>query len=306
MMCGSTIKSNMNIPSETKLQTLLRAFSTSIPDTVANSSVAIVAANNPVIRHFGSGTLLSVADRHFVVTAGHVIRKASDAQSTVGITGGLENFFIATAGKWILSAQTQNDTDGDPFDIAIYQLGQSQIEKLGERTFLRIGDVSFISDLSHGFFVVSGFPSIWSTESSGAHEKMNLRLLQYSTYSYNRSTAALSGYDSRYHLLLEAKAERAVDTTGVAINFTTLSGHAAQMPQDLQGISGCSVWMIGDLTVPCSHWRADQARLVAVETGVFPGRAAIKATRWNAVTTLLYLVFPDLRSTLDLYADQPS
>ncbi|MCX7157360.1 MAG: hypothetical protein NTW45_13070 [Rhodocyclales bacterium] len=276
-------------------------MSASIPDSIASSTIAIVGANGPLVRHFGSGTLLAVADRRFVVTAAHVIRKAHEAQATVGISGGSENYFIATAGNWILSC---NDTHEDRFDVAIYPLDPSQTESLGQCTFVRIGDVAFNTDLSRGFFVVSGFPSIWSTETLHARETMKLRLLLYSTYSYRGDSAALQGYDDRYHLLLEAKPEQLVDLTGAAMQFRTRSGHVAQMPQDLRGISGCSVWMIGDLTTSCQSWRADQARLVAVETGVFSGRAVIKATRWSAVTTLLHAAFSELRSTIKFYADQ--
>jgi hypothetical protein len=289
----------VNVSPNPHLKALLQAMSASIPDAVAASSVAIVVANRPFVRHLGSGTLLAVADRRFVVTAAHVIRAA---QSTVGISGGSNNNFIATAGTWLLSAQSNEDED-DPFDLAVYPLEESQITPLEGRTFLRIGDVSFESDLSRAFFVVSGFPSIWSTETSEADEPMKLRLLQYSTYAYGGSTVALQGYDARHHVLLDAKPEHVFDSSGSAIEFRTRSGYAAQMPQDLRGISGCSVWMIGDLSIPCHQWRLDHARLVAVETGVFPGRAAIKATRWNAVTTLLYSAFMDLRSTIELYAN---
>ena len=287
----------MNVSHNPHLNALLQAMSASIPDAVAASSVAIVVANRPFVRHLGSGTLLAVADRRFVVTAAHVIRAA---QTTVGISGGSDNNFIATAGKWHLSAPSNEDKD-DPFDVAVYPLEKSQTARLEGHTFLRIGDVSFESDLSRAFFVVSGFPSIWSTETREADDPMKLRPLQYSTCAYGGSTVALQGYDARYHVLLDAEPERIFDSSGSAMEFRTRSGYAAQMPQDLQGISGCSVWMIGDLSIPCNHWRPDHARLVAVETGVFPGRAAIKATRWNAVTTLLYSAFTDLHSTIELY-----
>lgn len=276
-------------------------MSASIPAAAAAATVAVVGANGPLIRHFGSGTLLAVADRRFVVTAAHVIRKAHEFEATVGISGGLDNYFVATSGNWILS---HNDALDDPFDIALYPLTQSQTERFHHRAFIRIADASFAVDLSRGFFVVSGFPSIWTTDSRHAEETLKLRMLQYSTYACNRDAAALQGYDARHHLLLEASPEQLFDVTGSSMQFRTLNGYAAQMPQDLRGISGCSVWMIGSLDIPCENWRPEQAKLVAVETGVFSGHSTIKVTRWNAVTTLLYAAFPDLRATIQFYADQ--
>jgi hypothetical protein len=276
------------------IEHLLRAITASIPDTVANSTVVIAAGNDPFVRHFGSGTLFAVADRRFVVTAAHVLQQAMDYDSTVGIGGGSEGYFVAAIGNWIVPRD-------DRFDIAIYLLDQSQCERLGTCTFLRIADVSFDSDLSRGFFVVSGFPSIWSTVSTAEHESMQLRLLQYSTCAYGGDSTGLGDYDSRYHLLLDARPEHLFDASGATMRLRMPTGHPARMPGDLSGISGCGVWMIGDLRVSCQSWRADQARLVGVETGVFHDRAAIKATRWNAVTTLLYSAFTDLGPTLKLY-----
>jgi hypothetical protein len=273
----------------------LRAMAASIPDAVANSAVAIVGANRPTVRQFGSGTLLAVADRCFVVTAAHVVRQARDCNSTIGITGAGDDHFIATPETWIVS-------QGDSFDLAICPLDQSRSERLAKSTFVRISDVSFETDLSHGFFVVFGFPGIWSTQSTDTRDVMQLRALRYSTYAYGDTTAALEGYDNRYHLLLDAKPEQMFDASGATMRFTMLSGHPARMPEDLRGISGCGVWMIGDLTISCEKWRADQARLVGVETGVFGRAAAIKATRWNAVMTLLYEAVADVRSTIRLYA----
>lgn len=291
----------MTDPTSKQVSNLLLTLSSSIPEAVTGATVAIAGANGPVVRHFGSGTLLAVADQCFVVTAAHVVRKAHDDQATLGISGGLNGNFVATAGNWILS---QGGDQEDAFDIAIYPLQPSQVTRLDRCTFVRVADVSFDTDLSRGYFVVSGFPSIWSTDSVKTEEAVKLRLLQYSTYSYAGKAEGLQSYDTRYHLLLEARPEQMFDMSGAEMQFRTRSGHPAQMPQDLRGISGCGVWMIGDLATPCEAWRVEDARLVAVETGVFPTRGAIKATRWSAVTTLIYAAFPELRSTIEFYANQ--
>jgi hypothetical protein len=61
------------------------------------------------------------------------------------------------------------------------------------------------------------------------------------------------------------------------------------------------VWTIGDSKKPPTDWDADQARLIAVQTGVYPQRKIIKATRWIAVSTLLYEAFPELRGAMNLF-----
>jgi hypothetical protein len=208
---------------------------------------------------------------------------------------------IATAGTWILSDGLQNSTGNNPLDVAVYALNEDQTTRLGHRRFLKLGDVSFSEDFSHGYFLISGFPQIWSTECDETLDTMKLRLLQFSTFAYQGSTAALNGYDARYHLLLDAKPEELLDESGGKMQFRTRSGASATMPNDLPGVSGCSVWQIGDLRTPADQWRANQAKLVAVQTGVYPNRALIKATRWIAASTLIHSAFPELRPAIQLY-----
>ena len=131
---------------------------------------------------------------------------------------------------------------------------------------------------------------------------MKSKLLQYGTWAFSGSTAALDEYDSANHFLLTATSSEMLDTVGMPVTFRTRQGFAAQMPADLRGVSGCSVWMIGDLTQPVVSWDKRASRIVGIETGVFPSRGAIKVTRWNAVTTLLYNAFPSLRPAIEMYA----
>jgi hypothetical protein len=101
---------------------------------------------------------------------------------------------------------------------------------------------------------------------------------------------------------LEATPAELLDHRGSPTSFRTSGGFAAQIPDDLRGVSGCSVWRIGDVSAPVETWSASTARIVGVETGVFSARGAIKAGRWNAVTTLLYNAFPATRSAIEIYA----
>jgi hypothetical protein len=186
--------------------------------------------------------------------------------------------------------------------LALYQLNSRQLTRLGEVSFVRIADVDFDSDLSKGYFVLSGFPRMWSTTSDRNSGPMKSRLLQFGTQSFCGSTAALESYDPSWHFLLEARPGALCDEIGASTTFKTRSGHPAQIPADLGGISGCSVWFVGNLREPANSWTRNRARIVGVETAVFPSRGAIKATRWKAVTTVIHEAFPRLRSALELYA----
>ena len=130
---------------------------------------------------------------------------------------------------------------------------------------------------------------------------MKSRLLQYGTYALQGSTAGLLGFDPELHFLLEATPEHTVDGDGQPVSFRTRTGFAAQMPGDLGGVSGSSVWTIGDLRTPVAEWSVAHSRLVGVETSIYRARGAIKVTKWKAITTLLYEAFPNVRPTIEMY-----
>jgi hypothetical protein len=210
--------------------------------------------------------------------------------------------FTAVSGMWIISTGSGRGSEDDKYDVALYQLDDRQIARLKNSQFVRIADASFEADLSNGYFVVSGFPAMWSTVLSGADDTMKSRILQYGTYAFSGNTSALANFDANHHFLLEATPAQMLDHTGAPTSFRTRSGFSAQMPDDLRGVSGCSVWKIGDFSTPVETWSSINARIVGVETGVFSTRGAIKASRWNAVTTLLYKAFPATRPAIELYA----
>jgi len=289
-------------PNNALHEELTKAIAKGVPTAIRDSTIAIVGANAPAVRHLGSGTLVRVADEKFVVTAGHVIRTGSEWKATLGVSVGASGNFIAMPESWILSSGVTNRSGKDTYDIAVCRLNEEQVAKLGGQTFLRLSDISFSEDVSHGYFLVSGFPQIWSTACDQQADTMKLRLLHLSTSAYDGDTAGLDSYNRRYHILLNAKHDDFVDESGENIRFRMRSGASARLPNDIQGMSGCSVWQIGDVRIPADHWHADQVKLIAVETSVYPNRSIIKATRWVAVTTLLYTAFPELRPVIDLHA----
>lgn len=258
---------------------LVRAMAESVPELTVTSTVAIVGTKAPITRQIASGTLLAVADSRFVLTAAHVVREGARHDYTLGVSGGKQANFTTLGGTWMVSTGSHPDATDDKYDVALCRLSDEQVARLGDVEFVRIADASFVNDLSNGYFIVTGFPGMWSTVLDGAEDTMKSKLLQYGTWAFSGSTAALDGYDGAHHFLLTATSSEMMDTLGMPVTFRPRQGFAAQMPADLRGVSGCSVWMIGDLTKPVASWDRRSSRIVGIETGVFPSRGAIKVTR---------------------------
>jgi hypothetical protein len=265
-----------------------------IPPKVLGASISIIAfdSQEKVLQQFGTGTLLKIADDSFLVTAAHVATIANELRKSLCI--GINNDFIQLQGDWCLSSENT------PYDIAALRLPVKIASKLVNVPHVRLNDVDFSTDLSKGVFCLLGYPNRLSIPSTPNRTTMNVTPFQFLTYAYEGETSTLGEYQKKYHLLLVAQ-EGGVDNDGKRMNFVDRNGVSLKFPKDLGGISGCSIWKIGEYDRPLSEWKRYRPKIVAVQTSVYSDTQVIKATRWIAVSTLLYKAYPDLRQALRLW-----
>jgi hypothetical protein len=272
-----------------------------VPSHAWNSTVAIVIAHNDAVHQFGTGMLFRIADKSFLITAGHVAQKAAANKKTLGISGSDDGTFISLAGEFMVSSEGQYGCDEDPFDIAILALPKDSIFRMQKKTFLLLNDVDFDEQSATGVYAIFGFPSVWSESCSDAGDTLKTKALEFIAFRSDRDTAALENYQERLHLLLDASPDYLTTQDGTNAQFLRRDGTEASFPGELGGISGCGVWRIGDLKVPINDWCRSEPRIAAVQTAVYPKRGLIRATRWAAVSTLIYEAFPELRPSLAIY-----
>lgn len=267
-----------------------------IPHGAWESTVVIVIANPPRLHLLGTGTLFQIADSCFVVTAAHVLADAHLAGKTIGISTG--SGFVATGGDWIVS--TSGDFQDEQFDIAVFRLPESSIARLRGKRFLRLSDVSFQIP-ERAVFTLFGFPGMWSLPILGESDKLIFKPLEFTATTFDDKGKNLRGYNPRYHLLMDAPSDYLTLEDGTPTRLMDRAGEdVSSIAQALGGISGCGVWMIGDLGKPISQW-GNSKPIVAVETSMYSDSLAIRATKWCAVTTLIYEAFPDLRPAINLW-----
>ena len=276
-----------------KAMSIQETLDSLIPPKAFSASVSIVAfdSQEKVLRPFGTGTLLKIADDSFLVTAAHAALQANEFRKSLCI--GVSNAFVQLHGDWSLSSE------GTPYDIAVLRLPVNIASKILDVPHVRLQDVDFGIDHSKGIFCLLGYPYHLSTPSTPDHTTMSVTPFQYLTYAYEGETENLSGYKQKYHLLLSAQVGE-TDNDGKPINFADRNGVPLQFPKDLGGISGCSIWKICENDKPLQEWIRYRPKIVAVQTGVYSEAQIIKGTRWVAVSTLLYHAFPDLRQVLSL------
>jgi hypothetical protein len=266
-----------------------------VPRYVWRSTVAIVVANRPKVHLLGSGSLFQIGKYYFIVTAAHVIRLAHEYDRTIGISSDAGSL-SSVHGEWITSAPNLPE---DSLDIAVYQISDRVLGTLKQSWFTRIADADFGREPKSAAYTVFGHPAIWARPSGADDEKVQLKGLEYTSYTYERSARDLSGYDPKYHLLLDAESEEITWTDGTRAEFKRADGTGAVFPRELKGISGAPVCRIGDLGVPINGWHSSCPKLVGVQTGIYQPSQAIRVTRWIAVTTLIHAAFPELKATIE-------
>ncbi|MFO8007904.1 MAG: hypothetical protein R6V05_09220 [Candidatus Brocadiia bacterium] len=271
-----------------------------IPGSAWKSATAIVIAQKNAVHQFGTAILFSVGDYSFAVTAGHVVKEAQRRGKTLALSSAAGSF-VAVPGQWLASSEGQYRTDTDPFDIAVHKLPQDTVDRLSGKAFLRFDDIEFGSQPATAVYTLFGFPAVLTKSSTSDADKLLLRPFQYTTFAYDRETDGLAEYQERFHLLLDAQLGHSSAGDGSPAQFRDRQGNHVPFPKGLGGISGCSVWRIGDLNTAIDDWGRERARNVAVQTSVYHGSQAIKATRWIAVRTLLHEAFPEVRPSMRLW-----
>jgi hypothetical protein len=261
-----------------------------IPDRAWNSTVSLAIVHNENELHqFGTGTLLRVGECCFVVTAGHVVKMASENKRAllIPITN---STFIHLPGGYC--------TD-DIQDVGVIRLTKSDIDSLKNKSFLQLLDIGFYDDLVSRVFGVFGYPAKLADPATSKNNQLVLQPFQFVTYAYDGYVDALGHYDEKVHLLLKAD-KISSDSSGKPLTLFDRQGKHLKFPKDLGGISGCSVWMVGNRNKLAPKSQLKYPKVVAVETAVYPDTQIIKATKWICVSTLLWEAFPEVRTALQL------
>jgi len=254
------------------------------------SVIPITALNlNPErMRQHGTGTLLSLADKQFLITAWHVLRDAlkhkvplfiSDLSATCGAIP-LEDLHIIHYDRPVV--------DGVPIiDVCILELTESIVSGIPNRRFLNLSHVDLSGETKAGKYYIYGFPCETVEPDDNAKTIKYEDAFKYLTIPYDGDTDTLLGYDSRFHLLLHCPFEGSV----------TLGSAREPRPRDLIGISGCSLWRVFDEGANPEEWKPEHVRIVGVQSSQYKNKIA-KGIRWRTVVAILWMKYPDLRQPI--------
>jgi hypothetical protein len=227
--------------------------------------------------HYGTGTLFRADDFPFMVTAAHVLQKVKEDKALLRLLDGKNGDHVGSVAIPKLEAYL----GGEPADVAILPLGDEVVAALPNRTFLRLDEVALRASRPGGCWVM-GY--LAETVEHGEAMIYNPFLL---AAPFIDPLSSMANFDPAFNFLLDAKRDE----------LWWPDGTPANMPDRLEGVSGCPVWQL----VGPDGWHPEHERIVGVQIGYYRTRSAVKATHWGAVAELLSHYRPDLQEILTMH-----
>lgn len=229
----------------------------------------------------GTGTLFRIGDRHFLISAAHVVETMNKAGAWA-FTGD----FVADGSvvpRVRLNGSRASLMVGN-HDLAMIELAPEFLAKIPNRRFLTLLDFAYDRPGEGDEYMVFGFPA----ELSNATDEDVLQQtgILFPTTCVPVGDRLLENYESRIHLLFN-----------LPRNVTDQDGMA--MPKSLEGISGCAVWRFLRGTV--QKFDIEAVRMIGIETHVYKASNLIRATIWGAVLTVLWVNYQDVRPAMELH-----
>jgi hypothetical protein len=254
------------------------------------STVVILIVRGNSLQVFGSGTLLSIDGESLLVTAGHVIEDAGAQNLTIIRADQTQkDDIIPLEGEAVVSPR-------DKLDIAVLRLKPEVAARFDKGDFLRLEQTCRDRDLAEAMFAVIGFPEIMSGIEGGI---LKFTKFHHVAPSFVGKVSGLKLFDSRIHFLVDADLSETRLMDGKFMEFKDRSGEHAQFPGELGGISGGSVWKLGDNPKDCALRKPGSGRLVGVAVAAYEKSRCIRASRWSDIIDLLRVAMPDLRQPID-------
>jgi hypothetical protein len=260
---------------------------------ISRATVSIYGYHQRAVHQNGSGVLLKIGDKHFLLSAAHVI----DYTAIHGIpyllspAEGKEPIPLdrvrACTSPWPAHRDPKDPDmrDADPLDVGFVELNREIVDRLQPaRRFAPLQEIDVGERLRLGCYLLLGYPRQLSVVDV-AKQKAHAEPLRYVT---ELCTDPVDQFDP---------------TKLVRLKYppTGLNAHMAEVSvPNPKGMSGCGVWRLAEMKHP-DKWSKDDVKLVAIEHSWHRHRRYIQGTRVRYALELIYRFYPSIRPIMDLH-----
>jgi hypothetical protein len=206
----------------------------------------------------GSGVLLLIGNKSFIVSAGHTFDARRMADVPLWVTSGVAGSKLLPLGEILIrSSETNhpNHRTDEPFDIAVCELTKETAAQITiEKRSLRRNDVDpWDWQGPRSWYMVIGSPTKLSPPDA-VTRSINSNEVALGTFIYCDERGPVERYDR---------------DVGIALDFDSATirdddGRPAG-PPDPGGMSGCRIWRLVKVGIDIRDWKLDDVKLVAIE-----------------------------------------
>jgi len=262
---------------------------------IARCTVPFFAHHNGTVISNGTGTLLEIADRHFVLTAAHVLDHATihniphylppsaNGGSLIHLNKVRAYTTPVPRNRVETDPEMRND---DPNDVGVVELTpEIAALLLPARRFARLHELDKRKGHDQAMYMVIGYPRAFMKMLDAEGSKIYTEPLRCVTELHR---GELPDRDPDAHIFLTYPKE-GIDGE----DNPYISPHAI-------GISGGGIWRLADSTKPAELWKAEDAKLVAIEHSWHAAKRYVRGTSVAMALALIYGYNESLRPILDM------
>ncbi len=242
----------------------------------------------------GSGVLLQVAEKHFIVSAGHTFDARKMLDLPLWVTDGVVGNSLLPLGQVLIrsseTAVPYHRTD-EPFDTAVCELSSETASKIAvQKRFLRLIDVDpWDRQEPRSWYMVYGYPTKLSPADEQS-QSINANAVALATFLYCDERGPLDNYDK---------------DVGIALDFDSTTtrdddGNPA-VPPHPGGMSGCGIWRLVEAGTDARRWTVDDVKLVAIDHTLKTGQKVLVGTRIRYALQMIYRNHVDLRPAMEMH-----
>jgi len=269
-----------------------KRFTEECTPSIARATVPMLAFQKDTLVSGGSGTLVQIADRHFLITAAHVIDYATIHNIPFVLPAKdshfqqLNNVRVYTTP--VPQGRRQNDPDmreDDKVDVGVIELSSEIVARLDPtRRFVRLQEISRRRGFPEGLYMLIGYPKVHLKTVDPENKSFYTEPLRCVTERKKHDEP----HDPDAHLFLHYP--QAVLNRDDQL-ITAPEAH---------GMSGGGIWFLGTSEQPIELWKPEEAMLVAIDHSWHQGGGYVRGTNAAIALSLIYGHNEDLQKVFDL------
>jgi hypothetical protein len=258
------------------------------PPIIQRHTIAFFGEQNGRQLQCGSGVLLEVGGRHFILTAAHVLDLHSQHKIPVWVMPdeiGKKVVSLDGATLYASEMPASGDRCDDPMDAGFLELTPGIVSELASsKAFLPLRDID-IRDPFHrrSWYMTVGYP-YEVNQSDHDRRKHTSTLFAYASWPYCGERGAPPNFRPGFDLFVHYVRD---DSTEGDENVL------ADVPEPY-GVSGCGMWRLASADKPIEAWKPDDVRLVGIQHSWQKGIETLRGVRVFHPLTMLAASLPEL------------